>query len=554
MKPLTCVLLMAIFCWLGSSLYANNLSITGLSVSQNSSTGGTVTFTITWNNCWNLSTGTAPNNWDAAWVFVKFRSCAASPAVPFTQGTLGTYSQHVIPSTLQAMTSLPQSSYYTAGGSTVITSGSLDDPNGIMLSPTTAGTQTSVTGSVTLYVTNLPANTIAITADVIGIEMVYVPQGPFNLGDGSTNGSYYHFCTSASSSSPALIGANYETAAQTFYYMSNGTSTPASYAASVPAAFPKGYYAFYCMKYEITEDLYSSFLNTIGSSGAQNRWLGNSGTNRNQVSQTNSSTFATARPYRAQNFMSFADWEAVLDWACLRPMSELEFEKACRGGSSTTANGAMNNEFPWQSTSITTPTTTGPSFSGAETGTETIVGGNNCNANLNWNFSNGDGGQGPVRAGIFATSSTGQQTAGSTYYGIMEMGGNVREYVIELSSNVAADTFTRNVGNGILISTPGTPLAGTVIGDEFVSTWPSPTTATPAATGFSSVIGQRGGDFYSGPNEGSYANLSINSYYDPIQTSSRYMCYYNTNYNNSCIYQTYTGVGRYNGTGGRGVR
>jgi len=556
MKSLKHLLLIAVICLLAFSSNANNLQITGLTVSQSGSTGGTISFTITWNNCWNLSTTAAPNNWDAAWVFVKFRNCSASPAIPFTHGTLNTsMSTHTLPSSLQAMTSLPGSAYYTAGGSAAISSsGTLDDANGIMLSPVTAGTASSVTGSVTLNVSNLPSNASTITVEVVGVEMVYVPQGPFYLGDGSTNGSYYHFCSSASSSSPALVGSTNETATSSYFYMSGGASTPAAYAASVPAAWPKGYYGFYCMKYEITEDLYTQFLNTIGSAQAANRWIANSGSVRNGASQVNSYTFTNSRPYRAQNYLSWADWEAVLDWACLRPMTETEFEKACRGGSNTTANGAENNEYPWQNTTIVPATT----IAGPENGTETISNaGANCAANNVTYGGSGDAGQGPLRAGIFATSTSTQQSAGATYYGIMEMGGDLREFVVQMNATVSNDTFTRTCGDGYLntVNGPGS----TLIGDENVPTWPAAegTAAWASGTGIGqNDFGQRGGDWYSGSsNYGSYYGMT--SYYDPIQTSSRLMCIYSYN-NDSYFGQTYFpfywGQSRGPVNGGRGAR
>jgi formylglycine-generating enzyme required for sulfatase activity len=540
MKPLQRLLLPAIFCWMALGTNANNLTITGLSVAQTGSTGGTVTFTVGWNNCWNLGTVAAPNNWDAVWLFVKFRNCNASPAVPFTHGTL-TYSGSTIPSVYQAMTSLPQASYYSANGSTVI-SGSLDDPNGIMLVPTTSGTQSSVSGTVTLAVSNLPSNASTVTVEVVGIEMVYVPQGPFYLGDGSTNGSYCHFCASTTGVSSALIAAANETSTSSYYYVNGTGSTGSAYASSVPAAWPKGYYSFYCMKYEITEDLYTQFLNTIGSSNAATHWIANSGSNRNAASQVNSYTFANSRPYRAQNWLSWSDWEAVLDWACLRPMTELEFEKACRGGSSTVGNGAEQNEYPWQNTSIVPATT----FSGTENGTETFTNaGANCVVANYSNYTNGDGGQGPVRAGIFATSTSTQQSSGATYYGIMEMGGDLREFVVQMNATATADTFTRVVGDGILATVNG-PGNLSVIGDANAATWPAPEGAAGTNGIGTQCYGQRGGDWYSGSND--YGASS----YDPVQTSSRYNCYVSTlgQYN----YAYYFGQGRGPINGGRGVR
>ena len=52
---------------------ANNLSITQPVLVDLNTTAGTVDarFTVSWQNSWRTSV--APGNWDAAWVFVKFR-------------------------------------------------------------------------------------------------------------------------------------------------------------------------------------------------------------------------------------------------------------------------------------------------------------------------------------------------------------------------------------------------------------------------------------------------------------------------------------------------
>src|SRR5687767_3070349 len=65
-----------------SGTFANNLTIANISYSQ---VNGTVTFDLSWNNSWRSST-TSAANWDAAWVFVKWRDCSASSAVQFTHG------------------------------------------------------------------------------------------------------------------------------------------------------------------------------------------------------------------------------------------------------------------------------------------------------------------------------------------------------------------------------------------------------------------------------------------------------------------------------------
>ena len=48
-------------------------------------------------------------------------------------------------------------------------------------------------------------------------------------------------------------------------------------------------------------------------------------------------------------------------------------------------------------------------------------------------FRGGDGGRGPVRKGIFGVNSKGDRIkAGSTFYGAMEMGGNLQEPVVTI--------------------------------------------------------------------------------------------------------------------------
>ena len=53
---------------------ANDISITNLTFGalDTASSSVQVRFDINWENSWRLSTG--PKNWDAAWVFVKFRT------------------------------------------------------------------------------------------------------------------------------------------------------------------------------------------------------------------------------------------------------------------------------------------------------------------------------------------------------------------------------------------------------------------------------------------------------------------------------------------------
>src|SRR2546430_8622562 len=66
--------------------HANNITIGNLSYSQANST---VTFDLVWFNSWRSNT-TSAVNWDAAWVFIKFRDCSAPPSAQFTHGLVST--------------------------------------------------------------------------------------------------------------------------------------------------------------------------------------------------------------------------------------------------------------------------------------------------------------------------------------------------------------------------------------------------------------------------------------------------------------------------------
>src|SRR5947208_2895536 len=69
---LVAMLLITAACICPGQLSANNLVISGLSINQGARQ---VTFNITWDHSWRITA--TPANWDAAWVFVKFRDCSS---------------------------------------------------------------------------------------------------------------------------------------------------------------------------------------------------------------------------------------------------------------------------------------------------------------------------------------------------------------------------------------------------------------------------------------------------------------------------------------------
>ncbi len=117
-------------------------------------------------------------------------------------------------------------------------------------------------------------------------------------------------------------------------------------------------------------------------------------------------------------------------------MTELEYEKACRG-----SEPGLANEYAWGTTSITKQTGhSGTDGSGSETATP-------ASANCCYDSAMG----GPVRVGIYATASSGREAAGATYWGVMEMSGNLWERPVTVGNTDGRD-FTGTHGDGTLDS------------------------------------------------------------------------------------------------------
>jgi formylglycine-generating enzyme required for sulfatase activity len=305
---------------------------------------------------------------------------------------------------------------------------------------------------------------------------VYVPTGSFYLGSGGTeNNHFYKYPTTTDEFEVTSEGA-----------INTGTTNDYLWAAgymgtdlTIPADFPKGYDAFYCMKYEITQEQYVDFLNTLTRTQQDTRTAtdisGTSITNRyvmanNSAMQNRNgircdATLAnTTDPITfycdyngngtgnesgdgqniACNFLSWADGAAYADWSGLRPMTELEYEKACRGGAAPVAN-----EYAWGTTSIQEAT----GISNAGNNNESP-----SNSAANCIYNNNASVQGPLRVGS-CTSGT-RSSMGASYYGIMELSGNLWERPVTVAVS-RGRAFTGSHGDGALDD-----------GDANASNWP----------------------------------------------------------------------------------
>jgi formylglycine-generating enzyme required for sulfatase activity len=274
------------------------------------------------------------------------------------------------------------------------------------------------------------------------------------VGSGGTETSAFY--TYPSSLSPyAITNENAITVGTVAGNLTYGNSTyGGDQAGPISNAFPKGYNAFYCMKYEITQGEYTDFLNKLPSSTlAATRYPGNKGSYRQTIGGT-WPNYTNAAPDRAANWLNWADGAAYGDWAGLRPMTELEFEKACRGPAVP-----VPNEYAWGNTTLVAQTNeAGVAGSGMETALPANA---RCNENKNL-ISSTD--YGPTRVGIYATTNSSRIQSGASYWGIMELSGNVNERVVSAGSTTGR-AFTGVHGDGVLYD-------GTNTVDAKVYNWP----------------------------------------------------------------------------------
>jgi formylglycine-generating enzyme required for sulfatase activity len=465
------------------ALYANNIKIANVTLTgtNTGSQYAMIQFDLSWDNSWRVSTG--PSNWDAAWVFIKYRvkndTTWHHATLHYADGT-GTGDGH-IPASGATIASNNDNG---AGGS-----------YGVFIYHNAPIGQGSVSYAATQLrwdygVNGVPTPDSVTDLQAFAIEMVYVPQGSFKAGSGGgpEEGAFYTYPDTTqpytvSSEAAITIGP---VPGQLYYNPTpNNTDYSGDRTGTVVDSFPKGYNAFYVMKYEVTQDQYTAFLNTLTSVQAYTRAYGfqraglrtgpNSGS-RMGITLTGSGGYSTTNPYVACNFIAYPDLAAYLDWAGLRLMTELEYEKACRG-----PLPPVPGEFAWGTAQINNQQYTISDISTAYEAVDSNYS-NLGNANV---FSThpliANNEYSPLRVGIFAANpgNTGRVTAGATYYGIMEMTGNVFEDII-------------TVGDPISRSFDGLPGDGQLDDNGFANqpTWPPYNLFTPAGN---LIGGSRGG-------------------------------------------------------------
>jgi len=407
---------------------SNYLTITEVEVGQVlAGDSRMISFDLIWENNW--KTSSCPENWDAVWIFAKCKIGNED----WKHVTLSNISsEHIIP--LGYAVKLPL------------------DGKGVFIYKDDGNENTFNISDISLK-WNFKDDNISsegdISVKVFGIEMVYIPEGSFYAGDNGT--SYASLVRGYDDNRPWYISSENEinvtnTTSDGYYYNSskdiwneqwNECEDPTGAEFTIPEEFPKGYRAIYCMKYELSQQQYVDFLNTLNDEQASNSY---DRPNYNQYGYTilvNNGVYSTSHPNRACGFISPADGFAYADWAGLRPMTELEYEKICRGSN----NPVVNGEFAWGTISAINVT----SASGTEGDRSHIT-----NHGANCSYSDGTSTvQFPLNVGIFAGTGKIRKECGATYYGVMEMSGNLSETCISIGTSFGR-VFTYHNGDGQL--------------------------------------------------------------------------------------------------------
>ena len=184
------------------------------------------------------------------------------------------------------------------------------------------------------------------------LEMAYVPEGPFEVGASGQNPRnrlFAHTGKDVSRTERSFQTDYSDFADNTPPYRITGPGaiptgrqpgklwaqglTPED-GGEIPASFPNGYAAFYCMKDVISQGQYAAFLNTLTDAQAKVRYHADGhGPEIKRSGAPSNYTYTASAPEGHCVWLSWADGAAYAAWAGLRPMTELEYEKAARSGS-----------------------------------------------------------------------------------------------------------------------------------------------------------------------------------------------------------------------------
>lgn len=404
-------------------LSANNLQLYDVRILNRNTNTQTadILFNIQWDNSWRITD--EPANHDAVWVFFKYYEDGEWKHVYFDNIV------RAVPAACNIQIA--------------------PDGRGVMISRSDEGGGSVLFENILLkwnYAGSLLNDTVDLRIKAFGMEMVYVPDGAFYLGaSGSGMGE---FRTGGSENEPYYIESenaiDLHDLADGLWNNENNINSTIGSEGELPIAYPKGVNDLYCMKYEISQQQYVEFLNTLTDEQVASRRNDTAETTYGHSIYFDGEKFVASIPDRACAYLCWADDAAYADWAGMRPMTELEFEKICRGTSYP-----VPNEFAWGDSIVrTTPFT---AFINTGTPDESFenmlpdVGNATYHATTFGFFDR------PYRCGLFADAAinVSRRETGGTYYGVMDMSGNLWERVVNVV-NAPARAYTGNHGDGVL--------------------------------------------------------------------------------------------------------
>jgi len=305
-----------VFCMsLALTMSANNIQVSNVSIASQDTVSQTaqIQFDISWENSWRIDVG--PSNWDAAWIFVKFKMAdyqaigASSSGTTITTSTTARLRVGMRVELLAGNGSLAYDTYVTgilgptqftiskspsvplvgavlrgtdlwehawiSNSGAVIPAGAqfelgLLDPSspyhdttnpglGGFLYRDTNGNGTFTNSGVQLrwdYGSQGVPNNDIVDIKVFAVEMVYIPKGPFNLGGGGGFSAFTQITIDTAKATLAGAGTG------AFGGLSGGHS-PIFLGNPSADTWPNRYNAYYMMKYEISQGQYVDFLNTL---------------------------------------------------------------------------------------------------------------------------------------------------------------------------------------------------------------------------------------------------------------------------------------------------
>jgi len=454
-----------------------------------------INFDMSWENSWKVSE--SASNYDGAWVFVKYKEKDA------------TEWKHAFLSTKTNEFKIEKENGVTPSYSM----GNTDSKGvGVFIYRKKNGSGNINWDGVKLkwnYEENGINDINNVIIKVYAIEMVYVLKGAFKIGSGGNESSAFYTYPNTTTTFPITsegtitVGQNNGNLCYAKYRYGD------SYFGVIPTEFPKGYNAFWCMKYEITQEQYVDFLNSLTRQQQKPRvWSDISGekvANRYVMSNTSTvlyrsgiscnATIGTTDPVNfycdlngngipnekndgqniSNTFMNWGDGAAYTDWAGLQPMTELQYEKACRG-----TLKPVSNEYAWGTVNrfiISSLVNAG------------MVNELPSNPEANVDTENPAAVQGPVRAGFFENPKATREQKGTSFYGIADLSGNLFERCVTIGNAVGA-SYKGTLGDGEIDQT----------GYATNVDWPK---------NYGNGAGFKGGSFYYGSG---YARVSDREY------------------------------------------